>query len=279
MQPQQRWWKEAGLNTQMLHFTGVLGKHFILVLDVDGVKQILSSKAGVSRPRFGKGLKVVKKLIGDGLVTMDGVEWQRHRKIIQPAFDNQIIKVALNSCLPGLMDRLVGAWKEKVGGEINLTSHFAALALDIIGKVAFSHDFHSIGSIEQWAKGEVCQVELNDPLIQSLYSSMMPSAVRMMLSNLHLGILERFLTPSSYNAQVTCDREFKAVVDRSYTRFKLRDKASTQPKCLLDYLFDAQTTSRHGSLSHNELHGEMKTLIFAGTSQSSIQLFSNDLSS
>jgi len=165
--------------------------------------------------------------------------------------------------------RFVAAWKEKAGGELDLTSHCAALALDIIGKVAFSHDFQAVTSVEQWAKGAVRQVELNDPLIKSLYTSMMPSMLRMLFVNLRLGALERFYLRESFNAQVILDREFATVVDRSYARYIRRDKASTESKCLLDYLFDAQTASRAGStsnsLTHKELQGEMKTLIFAGT--------------
>ncbi|KAL3772373.1 hypothetical protein ACHAWU_005550 [Discostella pseudostelligera] len=268
MQPQQRWWKESGPDTQMMHVTGVFGRHFIFVLDADGVKQVLSSKAGGKLPRFIKGLEFLKKVIGEGLVTIDGDEWQRHRKIMQPIFDNQVLKEALNSCLPDIMDRFVAAWKEKAGGELDLTSHCAALALDIIGKVAFSHDFQAVTSVEQWAKGAVRQVELNDPLIKSLYTSMMPSMLRMLFVNLRLGALERFYLRESFNAQVILDREFATVVDRSYARYIRRDKASTESKCLLDYLFDAQTASRAGStsnsLTHKELQGEMKTLIFAG---------------
>ncbi len=272
MQPFQRWWREAGHETRMLHFTGIFGRHAILVLDADGVKQILSSKAKGPRPRFLKGLgnDFGKKVIGNGLVTLNGDEWQRHRKIMQPLFDNQVLKEALNSCLPEFMDRFVGAWREKVGGEIDITSHFSALTLDIIGKVGFSHDFQSLNSVEQWSKGAVCQVELNDPLIRHLYSCMMPpSMARYLLANLPLGALERFLIPDSYNAQVILDREFASVVDRSFSRSVLRDRTSTEPKCLLDHLFDAQKESRtrslRPSLTHKDLQGEMKTLIVAGT--------------
>ena len=282
MQPFQRWWREAGSETRMLHFTGIFGRHIILVLDPDGVKQILSAKANGSRPRFLKGLgfDFGKKVIGNGLVTLNGDEWQRHRKIMQPLFDNQVLKEALNSCLPEMVNRFVGAWKEKAGGEIDITSHFSALSLDIIGKVGFSHDFQAVDSVEQWAKGKVHQVELNDPIIKSLYSSMMPPSIaRLLLASLRLGALERFLTPDSYNAQVILDKAFADVVDRSYSRSVLRDHASTEPRCLLDHLIDAQTESRKSlmrpSLTHKELQGEMKTLIVAGTIIFGCHLFSD----
>mmetsp|Transcript_20202 Transcript_20202/g.43907 ORF Transcript_20202/g.43907 Transcript_20202/m.43907 type:complete len:520 (-) Transcript_20202:1368-2927(-) len=268
MQPQQRWTKEAGgAETQMLHYTGLFGKHFICVLDADGVKQILTSKAGVPRPRFVKGLYYIKKVLGDGLVTIDGTKWHRHRRIIQPSFNNHVLKEALTSCIPGLTDRLISAWKERPGSDIDLATHFSALTLDIIGKVAFSHEFNSMESVEQWAKGENSQVELKDPLINGLYSGLMPSFARMILINLRLSALEKYLLPESHKTHLLLNQAVEAVVKRAHTRYKHREEASTKPKCLLELLFDAEDTdlgSRNKTLSHKELQEETKTFLVAG---------------
>jgi len=267
MQPQERWWKEAGPETKMLHYTGIFGKHFICVLDVDGVKQILTSNAGVPRPRFVKGLYYLKKVIGDGLVTIDGHKWHRHRRIIQPSFTNQALKEALNTCIPDLMDRMIDAWKEREGSDIDIASHFSALALDIIGKVAFSHDFRSMETVEQWAKDENCEVELKDPLINGLYSCLMPSLVRMLLINLRLSVLEKYLIPESHKTQVILNKAVESVVERAHSRYKHRKEASTKPKCLLELLFEAKDTdpaSQNRSLSHKEMQEETKTFLVAG---------------
>ena len=281
MQPQQRWWKEAGTNTPMIHVTGIFGRHAIYLFDAEGVKQVLLAKANGASPRFlkGLGLDFGRKIIGDGLVTINGDEWHRHRKIMQPLFDNQVLKEALYFCIPDLMDRFVGAWKVNDGREIDIASHFAALTLDIIGKVAFSQEFQAVKSVEQWSRGAIRQVGLNNPIIQSLYSSVKrPSISRLLLSSLNLGFLERFLAPDAYNTQVTLDQAFADVVDRSYYRSMHRDTGTTEPMSLLDHLVDAQTASRAGamrpSLTHKELQGEMKTLIFAGTTMSDIHMLS-----
>lgn len=135
MQPQQRWWDDAGPETQLLHYTGILGRHFVMVLDADGVKQILTSSSTAERPRFPKGFIYLQHVIGSGLVTLDGADWHRHRRIIQPSFNTQLIKDVLQSCVPELVDRMMSCWKERPGGDIDIARHFSSLTLDIIGKV------------------------------------------------------------------------------------------------------------------------------------------------
>lgn len=274
MEPQRRWWKEAveearsrgrgDDSVRILHYTGVLGRHFICVLDADVAKQILTSTV-TPKPRFVKGLFYLEKMIGAGLVTIDGTTWHRHRRIIQPSFHNHFLKEALSSCIPELMDRLMGAWEEREGSDIDMATHFSALFLDIIGKVAFSHEFRAMEEVEEWGKDEKCEVELKDPL--GMYSSLMPSPVRMLLVNLHLHRLEKYLIPSAHKGTQSLKRAVKAVVKNAHDGYKNRDDASTKPKCLLEMLFDAkdpQPGSRNQPLTHTELEEEIKTFLVAG---------------
>lgn len=274
MAPQQRWWQEAGPTTQLIHFSNFFGRHFVLVMDVDGVKQILSSKYDAARPRFVKGIDHLANVIGKGLVTMDGAEWHRHRKIIQPSFHNHLLKDALNSCIPSLVDRMIDAWREREGTEIDLVSHFSAIALDIIGTVAFSHDFRSMELVEQWAKDDNYQVELEDPLVQSVYANMMPTKLKLLLIRSRLVFLERFINPESHRSMVIVNRAVDDVVKRAKLRHKNQDAGSTEVKCLLQLLFDAEPGSRHGSLSQTELREETKTVLVAGEILHSIIMIS-----
>jgi len=266
MQPHQRWLKEAGPDTKMLHYTGILGKQFICVLDADGVKKILSDNATVARPVFAKGLPGLKKMLGDGLITLDGSDWHRHRKIIQPSFNNQVLKVALDTCIPDFMDQMIAAWKERPGSDIDISSHMSALTLDVVGKVVFSHDFNSMELFDEWSKNESKEVKLKDPLINGLYATLSPSVLRMLLMNLYINELEKFLVPQSYKAQLALDQAVKSVVANA--RLKHNDRGSTtKPKCLLELLFDAEDSepgSRNKNLSHKELEDETKTFLVAG---------------
>jgi len=164
-----------------------------------------------------------------------------------------------------MMDRLIGAWKERAGSDIDIATHFSVLTLDIIGKIAFSHEFQSMDSVEQWAKHENCQVELKDPL--GLYSSLMPNVGRMLLANLRLAMLEKYLLPESYKSHMLLNQAVESVVAEAHIRYKNREDASTKPKCLLELLFDAKDTepgSRNVPLSHKELQEETKTILIAG---------------
>lgn len=268
MEPHKRWIKDAGPGTKMLHYTGIFGKHFICVLDADGVKKILTSKAGAPRPQFVKGLYYLKKVIGDGLITLDGEHWQRHRSIVQPSFNTQVLKEALDSCVPNLVDRVISAWKQRVGSDIELPSHFSALTLDIIGKVGFSHDFKSVDSMEQWARDVSCdEVELKDPLIRGLYASLMPSLKKMVLVNLRLSFLEKHLISQTQKTQAILNQTVQKVVERARERYKSRVETSRKAKFLLELMFEAEDRepgSRSKSLTHEELQEEIKTFLVAG---------------
>jgi len=278
--------------TPLLHYTSLFGKQFICTLDADAVKQILTSKASTPTPTYIKGLHYLRKVVGAGLVTIDGTTWHRHRRIIQPSFNNQFLKDALSGCIPDLMDRFCHAWEVRsckkgtcgddgsdgdVNSDIDIATHFSALALDIIGKVAFSHEFQAIEEVERWGNSENSQVQLNDPL--GLYSSLMPSAIRMLLVNLRLSSLEKFIVPAMHKSHIMLNKAVESVVSEAHTRYKnrkdeeddngngIKGKKNKEPKCLLELLFNAKDTepgARNQSLSHKELEGETKTFLVAG---------------
>jgi len=272
MQPMQRWWDAAGVDTPLLYYTGIMGRSFIAVLDADAVKLILTSSASAEHPRFIKGFFYLKNVIGNGLVTLEGSDWHRHRRIIQPSFNTYHLKESLNSCVPGMVQRMIKCWKERPNADIDVSGHFSALTLDIIGKVAFSHDFHSLSAIEAWSKEGTNEIELGDDLIKSLYESLSPSTTRMLLINFGLSWLIRFVLPALHETQVLLDKAVDSVVQKAHEKYRTggiqRDGQNppSDVKCLLELLFDAKDleSSSNRTLTHKELQAEMKTFIVAG---------------
>jgi PHYB activation tagged suppressor 1 len=63
----------------------------ICIFDYEVARQILSSKSG----HFVKNdaHPIILELLGKGLVLVDGVDWVRHRRVINPAFAMDKIKV------------------------------------------------------------------------------------------------------------------------------------------------------------------------------------------
>lgn len=196
------------------------------------------------------------------------MEWDRHRRIIQPAFHVSNLKESLSFIVPDLVNRFIGAWKNKDGSDIDAAVHFSCLTLDILGRVAFGHKFDCVSDVENWARHD-CQLQLKDPL--GIQKGFAPSPMKMLLINLHLTYLERYLIPDSYKNQQEVDKVVESVVEQAHSRYKGRCSSTTKPKCLLELLFDAKekTDSDSGSpksrsLTHYELQQEVKTFLFAG---------------
>jgi cytochrome P450 len=53
------------------------------------VKEVLSNKSGLlEKPRL-----IMSRLLDDGLISHEGEKWAKHRKIINPAFHIEKLKV------------------------------------------------------------------------------------------------------------------------------------------------------------------------------------------
>jgi cytochrome P450 len=175
MQPHKRWWMEAGVDVPLVHYTGVLGKSSLLVLDKSIVRTMLTAPAGKVNTRFKKPLFVfLSNTIGNGLVTLEGEDWQRHRRILQPAFKTGFLRERLNTVVPSSISRFLKSWQvaAESGREIDASSHISALTLDIVGEVAFSHNFKGLNAVEEWATKTSSEneslVSLDDAFMSSL---------------------------------------------------------------------------------------------------------------
>ncbi|EIM83576.1 cytochrome P450 [Stereum hirsutum FP-91666 SS1] len=97
-------------------------------------------KAPVYRP-------IIEKLVGRGLLWAEGAEHKRQRRILSPAFSTESIRGMENgvwACTERMEERLLKA----APGTFNIVPYTSACTLDIIGRVAFGHDFGSGQSAE-----------------------------------------------------------------------------------------------------------------------------------
>ena len=63
----------------------------LCIADVNVVKQVLSDRNGLFPKNTGN--PNVARLLGKGLVLIDGDDWKRHRKVVHPAFNMDKLKV------------------------------------------------------------------------------------------------------------------------------------------------------------------------------------------
>jgi cytochrome P450 len=136
-----------------MQYTTLLGRTTLVVLDPDIVKLILTAPSSKDPVRFAKNYFAMREVLGHGLVTLEGSAWSRHRRLIQPSFHIAFLKEHVNRSAMQRTQVLIEAWQQRATAaatatpnrasfcEVNVAVHMSALTLDIIGDVAFAHDF------------------------------------------------------------------------------------------------------------------------------------------
>lgn len=269
MQPHKRWWKESvGYDAPLIRYSSLLGRNQILILDPEIIKDILTAPASKSTARFIRPQFFLPDIIGNGLVTLEGEEWMKHRRIIQPSFSISFLKEALDGSVPPRVGKFIQLWKEAgEKREIDLASHLSALTLDIIGDVAFSHDFGGVQDVEKWASSDSDKPELSDPLISSMIELLKPSIVRVMFFVLGLSSLDRKLNPTTRRAISEINKTIDKIMHHAKEKLSSANGPSKTSKSVLQLLFDAAASESSGgepNLNDAELRDELKTFLLAG---------------
>jgi cytochrome P450 len=78
-----------------------------------------------------------QRLVGNGLLTSEGEEWKRQRRLTQPAFHRQRIS-AYGDVMVEFADRMISSWKQNEVRDIH--REMMRLALEIVVKTLFDAD-------------------------------------------------------------------------------------------------------------------------------------------
>lgn len=283
MVPHQRWIETiASWDAPFLFYTLLWGKSCIIILDKDIVKTVLTAPYSKYPLRFVKEIQFLQNTIGDGLVTLQGVDWMRHRSIIQPAFLAQSLKHMLTDLVPQMTSRLVTSWKLSQGREIDLSSHLSALTLEIIGVAAFSHDIGALDKVQEWAELSVDGEdqdrpkqleEINDPFIKAFGESFTPTLIGTIAFVLGMPFLSRWFNPKTRRVRKAMNTGVDAIIQEakdnqsSTAASSLRKSTTTvrrSRKSLLEILLEAHDGEAKNTLNDVELRDEIKTFLFAG---------------
>ena len=202
------------------------------------------------------------------------------------------LKEAIKKSANAQVDRLIAAWNKKLTRDndteqhtIDVASHMSAVTLDIMGDVAFSHDFGATNGINSWAESDRVDVDKAttnmDPLIQSMHASMKDlTFLTIFLSIFNLSWLEPYINPKAARTRKLFNDAVDAVIckarqdmimtkgDNTTDPVRFNGTSSLFPtdrtKSLLQLLVDATTDDHTLKLSDIELRDEVKTFILAG---------------
>jgi len=86
-------WSESGFDTLMIPYT-FLGQPGLVVSDPAGVKQVLGHHAARYRRPFQMS-RILRPIVGDGLLLSEGETWRRQRKALAPAFTPRAVEALL----------------------------------------------------------------------------------------------------------------------------------------------------------------------------------------
>eukprot|EP00977_Amphora_coffeiformis_P019935 scaffold7670_cov160-Amphora_coffeaeformis.AAC.1 len=274
MAPHKKWIAEASPDAPLIHYTTVLGRSNLLVLDKDIVRQILTAPAGKKDHRFKKKLVSLQNIIGDGLVTLEGEHWMRHRRIIQPAFSTGLVRDAMQATVPDKVEALIQHWKSAGEREIDAYSHMGALTLDILGPVAFSHECRGLESIRAWAANNNSDDCNNDQLpdLDDPFQKAMQMAFKFDMISTALLVLDLLRWDLLRSKRKNARKFLDAEADKIVAEAKTSTQGSTKPKAnsILSALLEAHSTEE-GSLAKEELRDEVKTCEFRRLCKSRIQ--------
>ena len=112
-----------------------------LVLDPEGVKQVLHSKQ-VKYSKMARGTQMLALIGGRGLLTSEGAFWQQSRRVIQPFFSKKQFSRYLDLMNDCAVD-LVNSWQVQAqnNAQINLAVDMTKFTLNILGRSLFNENF------------------------------------------------------------------------------------------------------------------------------------------
>jgi cytochrome P450 len=85
----------------------------------------------------------LRALIGNGLLTSEGEDWRRHRRLVQPLFSRRDVR-AFGPAMIEAASRMLKDWDAlPAGSEVDVTGRMSALALDVVGRALFGTDLTS----------------------------------------------------------------------------------------------------------------------------------------
>ncbi|MBA0612371.1 hypothetical protein Godav_012978 [Gossypium davidsonii] len=128
------WIKKYGKN--FVYWNGIRAE--VVISEPELVKEVLKNSENVfpkAKPSF-----YVSKLLGNGLATIDGEKWVKHRKLTNYAFHGESLK-NMTPAIIASVETMLKRWKGKEGKEIEVFQEFRLLTSEVISRTAFGSNY------------------------------------------------------------------------------------------------------------------------------------------
>ncbi|KAL5209847.1 hypothetical protein ABZP36_005470 [Zizania latifolia] len=235
-------------------------KPHICIFNYEWARQILSNKSG----HFLKNdvHPTVLALLGKGLALVEGIDWVRHRRVINPAFTMDKLKMmtkTMVACAQSMVKELEYQASSNKNGEtqVELDKQFQVLTADIISRTAFGSSY-KLG-IEAFHMQRVLQ----EIAVETLLNVQIPGF--------------NYLPTKRNRKKWTLENKLRSTL-MQMIQSRLASEKSGYGNDLLGLMLEACIATdqdgkqRQLSLSIDEIIHECKTFFFAGYETTSLLL-------
>ena len=216
-------------------FLRFLGVPMCLVNRPDCIESVLVTQH--NNFEKSKDYRALRRVLGNGLLTSEGVFWRRQRKLVQPAF-HQVRIAAYAEVMVAYTERMVASWKHGQGLDVH--EAMMRLTLDIVAKTLFDTDV----SREAEDVGAALQVLMSKFFRQAGFALLLPSFIPI---------------PTTRRLQRAVGQLDKVI----YEIIRRRRTSGQTSGDLLSVLLRAQDDEGLG-MTDRQLHDEIMTLFLAG---------------
>lgn len=119
----------------------------LVIHNADDIRHVLlTNRANYVK---GVGMERVRLLLGNGLMVSEGDFWSRQRRMVQPAFQSQVIR-SFSASMERANQELIERWSghARRGESINLTRDLSELTLNIVLQALFSADLDGLANAD-----------------------------------------------------------------------------------------------------------------------------------
>lgn len=189
----------------------------------------------------------LKELLGNGLLTNEGEDWARQRRLVQPMFARRHVQ-AFGPAMVDATTSLLDGWAARPDGSVlDAAEHLSALTLDVVGRALFSADL----------TGEAGVLAPALTTVLDSYTKLVRNPLFWLVPN-----FEKWRTPNRRRAE-GAEAHLRDVVNRIIIRRRARGPGDGRTD-LLDMLLAARDEASGLAMSEQQVRDELMTFLLAG---------------
>ena len=211
----------------------------LIVNDPEFIKEIVQAKY----KNFLKGdtYDTLALLFGNGLLTSEGENWKKQRKMIQPAFHMRCLE-QISELVTEETNEMLGRWKNKKKSPVNLTQEMAELTIKIICRSLFTTDLKNDDIQGIWE---------NMNFLNVVFGKITKAKV----------FLPRWIPVKINKKTKKAINKLNNIVDRMIDK---RQQETSTKTDLLQLLLDARYEDTNTGMTKEQVREEIMTLLVAG---------------